>query len=48
VGLGLYLAHTIVNEMGGRISVDSEIGRGSRFTVWLPMWTAGGDRHEDT
>ena len=40
VGLGLYLARNIMERMGGRISVDTEVGRGSTFTLHLPVWTA--------
>ncbi len=46
VGLGLYLAHTIIEEIGGRISVESEVGRGSTFTIYLPVWKA--DRQDET
>ena len=35
-GLGLPLAHRIVQLSGGSISVKSEIGRGTAFTVTLP------------
>ncbi len=36
VGIGLAGARQIVNEHGGAISVESEVGRGSTFTVRLP------------
>ena len=38
VGLGLYLARNVMERMGGRISVDSEVGRGSTFKLHLPLW----------
>ena len=35
-GLGLSICHSVVTAHGGRIAVDSQVGRGSRFTVSLP------------
>ncbi len=40
-GLGLALVHSIVRESGGAIDVESERGRGTAFTVWLPRIEPG-------
>ena len=36
-GLGLAIVRSTVSGHGGRIAVQSEPGRGSEFTVWLPL-----------
>jgi len=37
LGLGLYVSRNIVHEHGGWIEVESEVGEGTTFTVWLPL-----------
>ncbi len=40
-GLGLSICYGIVDKLGGRITVDSEVGTGTTFTVALPVGDCG-------
>ncbi|MEX1238571.1 MAG: HAMP domain-containing sensor histidine kinase [Cyclobacteriaceae bacterium] len=43
-GLGLFVANAMIKKLGGALSVDSETGRGSVFTLWIPD---NGERRRD-
>ncbi len=36
-GLGLSICYGIINKMGGKIDVQSSIGKGTRFRIWIPI-----------
>ncbi len=36
-GLGLSLSYSIIEKHKGRIEVDSTLGQGTEFTIWLPI-----------
>ncbi|MDH3813379.1 MAG: ATP-binding protein [Acidobacteriota bacterium] len=45
-GLGLPICYGIVEKMGGRITVESEIEKGTTFTVFIPREAPEGDNVE--
>lgn len=45
-GLGLYFTKSLIEEQGGRVWVESEVGRGSSFHMALPLEPHGSQTHD--
>jgi signal transduction histidine kinase len=37
-GLGLAIARHIAEVQGGKVETESQVGKGSTFRVWLPIY----------
>jgi signal transduction histidine kinase/CheY-like chemotaxis protein len=45
-GLGLSMAHGLAVQLGGRLELASEVGKGTVADLWLPVATTGLENHE--
>jgi signal transduction histidine kinase len=45
VGIGLTIVQHVVSAHGGRVRVESEVGKGSRFIIELPVRNASNSHH---
>ena len=45
-GLGLYISKSIVEKLGGKIWVESEVGKGTSFHFTLPIAVSGGTQNQ--
>jgi two-component system sensor histidine kinase RegB len=41
LGLGLFLARSVAEQLGGRLELDSQIGRGTRVVLTVPARSGG-------
>ncbi len=37
LGLGMSIVHQIMKQHGGNVEVQSEVGKGTNITLWLPL-----------
>ncbi len=45
VGLGLYIVRRLLDLLGGTIQLDSRVGEGSTFRVWIPLRSPEPPKH---
>jgi len=48
MGIGVYESRELINAMGGRLQVDSEVGKGTVFTLCLPGLNVDADTSEES
>jgi len=47
-GLGLSIVQELVQIMGGKVFVESEVNRGSLFSVWIPLQSRKEDHENES
>lgn len=45
IGLSLSICHNIINQLGGYITVQSKLGKGTEFTIFLPLTNKATKKH---
>jgi signal transduction histidine kinase len=48
MGIGAYESFQYVQELGGKVSVDSEVNAGTRVSLLLPLFVAGNEVNSTT
>jgi len=46
-GLGLTICHSIINKHNGHLGVESTLGKGTTFTIYLPSAGVSGNQEDD-
>lgn len=48
IGLGLAIVKEIIEQHGGDISVESDVGKGTTFNFWIPLYSLEENANEDS